>query len=107
MSFFNSFKKAKSVASIVCVKNDTKNCYDCKMGYDFEANLFEYDGFKERANFCNSEVESFIKSLGATDTKNMADTERWIFMDNPINPINKINVHSFDGSKEIHITKTK
>lgn len=101
MSLFRKFKDTTGKASMICTKNDNVNCYDCKLGFNYEASLFKTNGFNHKCSYGDLEVEAFIESLGATDTKNMSDIRRWVFM----NENTKIDVYSFGGSKEIHIVK--
>jgi hypothetical protein len=106
MSLFTLFKNTKTAASIICEKNDVTNDYDCKIGFDTENTLFKTNGFKHKESFCNSQVETFIQSLGAIDTGNVTYLKRWIFFENNKNN-GFIDIYSFNRSREIHIIKYK
>lgn len=101
MSLFDLFKNTKTVASIICIKNESANCYDCKMGFNYEGALIKTNGFKYSDSFCDAEVKAFIKSIGAIDTEDLNDVSRWIFMEK--NP--NIDIYSFGKSREIHLIK--
>lgn len=97
---FNKFKSAKK-ASMICEKNENTGCYDCKMGFDSEAQLFRTNGFKYTDSVCDNEMDAFIKSLGAYDSKDVSDVKRFVVLDNKSNT----DIYNFGGSTEIHFTK--
>lgn len=97
---FYKFKNANK-ASMICVKNETLQNYDCKLGFDTEANLFRHNKFEYKSSVCEKEVNDFIKSLGAIDTKDVSDIKRWVV----INDKSNVDIYSFGGSSEIHFTK--
>ncbi len=100
MSLFKLLKNSKK-ASMICVKDDQTDKYDCKMGFDTESKLFKDDKFEHKQSFCSSEFTSLVESLGAIDTKDVMDVKRWVTMDAKSN----IDIYSFGGSSEVHIVK--
>lgn len=98
MSLFQKFKDV-NFASMICEKNEETGKYNCKMGYDCEANLFKNNKFEHSGTYSKEELEKFlINDLNATDCKD--GIKRWVIMDN-----DHTNIYSFGNGMEIHVTK--
>mgnify|MGYP006415307071 FL=1 len=116
-SALENFSTTKSnVASMICEKNDTDNCYTCNLAHDHEISVFKKclenntgcektdkklstECFPYQSTHNKSELFGFITGLGATKLKT---ENKWVFMDTA----SKINIHSFNNGNEIHIIKT-
>jgi hypothetical protein len=100
MSFFELFKKTKTYASIICEKDEKLNKYNCKMGLDYEANLFKNNKFEYNDQICESQLEDFLRSLDGEPILLSSGKKDWVFLNN-----DNIEVHSFGNNSEIHIVK--
>lgn len=101
-SLFTKFIESRGTTSMICEKLPNSDKYECRLGFDCEANLLKTNKFEPKESYSKQELENFLqKDLGAQNTHD--GINRWVIMDNKHNS----KIYSFGGDEEVHVVKQR